>query len=70
MKVKLSKLSVAGLFAWLALSLTGCATYGQTGVLFTPIGVAGIHTFAPPKKSPDDIGAAQKTAEQLAKATQ
>jgi hypothetical protein len=64
------KLSIAGLIAVLALSLGGCATYGQTGVLFTPFGVAGIHKFAPPNKAPDDIGAAQKTAEQLAKATE
>jgi len=53
-----------------ALSLTGCVSYGQTGVLFTPLGVAGIHTFAPPKKSPDDIGEAQKNAERVAKATE
>ena len=61
------KLPIAALLASLSLSLTGCVTYGQTGVLFTPLGVAGIHTFAPPKKSPDDIGEAQKTAERLAK---
>jgi hypothetical protein len=61
-------LLAAGVLA--SLSMSGCVTYGQTGVLFTPVGVAGIHSFAPTNKSPDDMGEARKTAERVARAAQ
>jgi hypothetical protein len=37
--------------------LSGCISYGKTGVLVTPIGVAGIHNFGPPKsaQTPDEM---------------
>jgi len=65
--LRMVKFPIAGVIAALSLSLGGCVTYGQTHALVTPFGVAGIHTFAPPKKSPDDLTGAQKTAERIAK---
>ena len=46
-------------------ALSGCLSYGKTGVLVTPIGVAGIHNFGPPKsaKTPDEM-------ERIARATE
>ena len=54
--------------AALAFSLGGCVSYGQTSMLVTPIGVAGIHKFAPPDKSPDNMREMERTAERIAKA--
>jgi hypothetical protein len=52
----------------LALSLTGCVHYGETGALITPFGVAGIHSFAPRDKvqpmTPDQIKVANEAKEQ------
>jgi hypothetical protein len=39
------------LMAVLITSLSACISYPRTHVLVTPIGVAGIHSFAPPKSS-------------------
>lgn len=38
--------------------LSGCMSFNQTGVLVTPFGVAGIHSFAP-EKTPDTMDAVQ-----------
>lgn len=47
--------------------LSGCISYGKTGVLVTPIGVAGIHNFGPPKsaKTPDEIERIARASERL-----
>ena len=63
------RLSIARLVAVGAIvSLAGCVSYGRTGVLVTPFGVAGIHSFAPAKKSPDDMTEAERTQARIAKA--
>jgi hypothetical protein len=36
------------------LTLSGCMTFNHTGVLVTPVGVAGIHSFAP-SQTPDSM---------------
>jgi hypothetical protein len=48
--------------------LAGCITYDRTGVLLTPIGVAGIHSFGPPKSapSPDDMERIARATDRLA----
>lgn len=48
--------------------LSGCISYGKTGVLVTPIGVAGIHNFGPPKsaKTPDEMERIARATERLA----
>ena len=47
--------------------LSGCISYGKTGVLVTPIGVAGIHNFGPPKsvKTPDEMERIARATERL-----
>lgn len=50
--------------------LSGCVSFGQTGVLVTPIGVAGIHSFAPPQR-PDNVDELERAADRItAKATE
>lgn len=52
MKLVCSAVVMAGLAA----GLSGCASYGNTHALLTPIGVAGYHTFKPanaPRNVPD-----------------
>ena len=40
--------------------LSGCVTLGnQTGLLITPFGVIGAHSFAPPESQRDTVAAAQ-----------
>jgi hypothetical protein len=46
--------------------LSGCISYPSTKILVTPIGAAGIHTFAPPEQNPDEMKAARATSERLA----
>jgi hypothetical protein len=48
--------------------LAGCVSFERTGVLITPVGVAGIHSFAPPKssKSPDEMERIARATERLA----
>ncbi|HEY6644251.1 hypothetical protein [Povalibacter sp.] len=36
-----------------AVLLSACISYPGTKILVTPIGAAGIHSFAPPERSPD-----------------
>jgi hypothetical protein len=45
--------------------LSGCVSFGQTDMLVTPFGVAGIHSFAPPP-SPDNFKQLDRTAARLA----
>ena len=45
--------------------LSGCVSFGQTDMLVTPVGVAGIHSFAPPP-SPDNFKQTERTADRLA----
>jgi hypothetical protein len=40
--------------------LSGCVTIGSnTGLLITPFGVIGAHSFAPPEPQSDTVAAAQ-----------
>ena len=48
-----------------AAALSGCVSFGQTDMLVTPFGVAGIHSFAPPP-SPDNYKQLDRTAARLA----
>jgi hypothetical protein len=41
------------LIAGLLVLLTACISYPRTHLLVTPIGVAGVHSFAPKGRSPD-----------------
>lgn len=46
------------LISWCFLtSLAGCVSTQQTHLLVTPIGAAGIHSFAPPQQSADRMAA-------------
>lgn len=45
--------------------LCGCVSVGQTHMLVTPVGAAGIHSFAPPP-SPDNLKQLDSTAQRLA----
>jgi len=55
--MKLRLLVVPCAITAFAVSLGGCVSYGQTRMLVTPVGVAGIHKFAPPNKTPDTLPA-------------
>jgi hypothetical protein len=57
-------LSGAFLAVSVAGSLAGCITMPGTGVLVTPIGVAGVHSFAP-KQTPDNMVAKAKTLDHM-----
>jgi hypothetical protein len=46
--------------------LSGCVSYPSTKILVTPIGAAGIHSFAPPERNPDEMKAAREATERLA----
>lgn len=52
-----------------AATLSGCVSFGQTDMLVTPLGVAGIHSFAPPA-SPDDFRQLDREAERLQRIAQ
>ena len=67
--MKLKPLIVPCAVAAVAFSLGGCVSYGQTGMLVTPVGVAGIHKFAPPNKSPDDMHEMERTTARIAAVT-
>jgi len=58
---------IAGMTILIAL-LAGCISYPSTKILVTPIGAAGIHSFAPPERTPDNIRSAQAQSERLAAA--
>jgi len=45
-------------------SLTGCITTPGTGVLVTPFGIAGVHSFAP-RQTPDNMIAKTKTLDRM-----
>jgi hypothetical protein len=46
--------------------LSGCISYPATKILVTPIGAAGIHSFAPSERNPDEMKAARETSGRLA----
>lgn len=54
----MNRVRIAGMAIAIAL-LTGCISYPNTKALVTPIGAVGIHSFAPPERTPDNIKAAQ-----------
>ncbi len=55
------------IFGLAAILLSGCINQPSTKVLLTPIGAVGIHSFAPPERSPDEMKAAREISERLAK---
>lgn len=59
------RILIAGTVAAATAALSGCVSFGQTGMLVTPVGVAGIHSFAPPS-APDNFKQLDRTAERLA----
>lgn len=52
-----------------AATLSGCVSFGQTDMLVTPVGVAGIHSFAPPA-SPDNFKQIDREAQRLERMAQ
>jgi hypothetical protein len=46
--------------------LSGCISYPSTKILVTPIGAAGIHSFAPPERNPDEMRASREATQHLA----
>ncbi len=46
------------LLACLILPLAGCVSMGATDALLTPVGIVGVHSFAPPRASPNDTDSA------------
>jgi len=56
------KISIA---VFLATALAGCISTPSTKALITPIGAAGIYSFAP-QRSPDEMKSAVDTSERLA----
>jgi hypothetical protein len=42
----------------LLVTLTGCVSVGSTDVLFTPIGVVGLHSFKLPEPQRETVAAA------------
>lgn len=52
-----SRLSMALIATAVLGMLAGCMNTPQTKALITPVGAIGIHSFAPPHKSPDNINA-------------
>lgn len=70
MNVRMLRLRISsGLgIACLAMTLSGCVTYGNTHALITPVGVAGYHTFKPDHgKTPREINLPeQRTPDRIA----
>lgn len=46
--------------------LGGCISYPSTKILVTPIGAAGIHSFAPAERNPDEMRASREATQRLA----
>lgn len=46
--------------------LSGCISYPSTKILLTPIGAAGIHSFAPPERNADEMRASREATQRLA----
>lgn len=46
-------------------SLAGCISTQQTHALLTPIGAAGIHSFAPPRQSSDGTPVQAKSLDRM-----
>lgn len=58
----------AGLLMIASIVACGCVSTPGTRALITPIGVVGIHSFAPTnRQSPDELEAARESEAQLAR---
>jgi hypothetical protein len=55
-------------FSCVVALLSGCVAFDRTGVLVTPIGIAGVHSFAPSESSsrPDQMKRLEQIANQKA----
>jgi hypothetical protein len=58
MKTRMLLLSACGVL------LAGCINLPQTKALVTPVGVVGIHSFAPPRETPRSVDFDRRVAEQ------
>ena len=63
MKVRSSIVMTLGVSA-LCATLAGCINLPQTKALITPVGVVGVHSFAPQPQAPRSTDFEQRVAQQ------
>lgn len=64
MKARMSIVMAATMLG--ASLLSGCLSTPQTKALITPVGVIGVHSFAPPRQAPRSTDFEQRVAKHAA----